>query len=398
LTICLLTGALPAAATGATVAVTPETHRNDSMLRIEAAPGEANSMTLRLAVRGGNSEDSEWRVTDTGAPLSAGAGCRAVSENEAVCTAYWAAASLGDGDDRFVADEVLYADGGPGDDTLTGGPSGDGLAGGDGRDTVDGGGGGDHIHADESVLSADVLIGGPGADRVDYFNHPAGVTVNLADESAPAGASGEGDRVSGFEHGVGSQKHPNVLIGDEGPNFLNSPGPGSRVLGGGGNDSVFAGPDSTVDAGPGDDSVGGGGRLGCGSGTDRVRTGAAGLVARDCERLELLSTEFDDWFVRPNPTIRGSRATFRVPCLRDREAPGDCRGRLALRDSDGRTLARRRWVTRQGRTRAVGVTLDGRTLERMRRAGGLRVVVSIAIFNGPFRIGDGQYSILLTAP
>jgi hypothetical protein len=398
--LALLISLAVAPAAGATeVEVSPQTARADSHLSIAAGPGEVNSITVQDTPGPSPSDDSEWRVTDSGAPLSAGRGCRTVNEHEAVCTAFFASASLGDGDDRFTGggDEFLSAHGGPGDDALTGGPDDETLRGGEGRDTLDGGGGNDHLAGGADPAEADVVTGGSGTDWLDYSEHPAEVSVNLADPGAPAGAPGEGDRVSGIEDVTGSVRHRSVLIGDDGPNRLGANVPGSRVVGGRGNDSVST-RGGSVDAGPGDDRVFGTGQLRCGSGTDTVSTWALGLVARDCERVELNALDIDDWFVRPHPTIRGARLTFRVPCPREPEHPGDCAGRISLREPGRDPFARRGWTTREGRTRAVGLELGARELARIRRSGGLRVIVRGVVLKGEEVPTDGSWSVVLRAP
>jgi hypothetical protein len=160
----------PSAAHAATVSV------EAGALRVAAAPGEYNAIEVYPTPSG-------LDVSDSGAPLTAGAGCIAVGV-EALCTgATRAEADLGDGDDAFTLSAPLPADlsggdgndeltvvgagaltpgaasarldGGAGDDTLTGGADADVLSGGDGYDTLSGGDGGDRID------------GGTGGDNAD---------------------------------------------------------------------------------------------------------------------------------------------------------------------------------------------------------------------------------------
>ena len=115
-------------------------------------------------------------------------------------------------------DELL---GGVGNDSLFGGTGADSLSGGDGADFLDGGDG-----------EADWLTYGAGAGR----------TVDLSSGSA-AGGDAEGDRVSNFEHihisdGMGNDN----LFGsdDAGVGNILIAGEGSdRLLGRGGNDTLY---------------------------------------------------------------------------------------------------------------------------------------------------------------
>ena len=115
---------------------------------------------------------------------------------------------LGSGyDDRITGDDTAnQLEGGDGDDQLRGGGGADRLEGGDGDDDLQGGGG------------ADRLDGGEGTDWVKYWRSDTGVTVNL-EEGSGAGGDAEGDVMMDIEHVMGTS-HNDVLIGDNGHNYL----------------------------------------------------------------------------------------------------------------------------------------------------------------------------------
>lgn len=136
-------------------------------------------------------------------------------------------------------------DGGAGDDTLDGGGGNDTLFGGIGNDTIRGGAG------------ADSMSGGAGTDTLDYSGSAAGVTVNLANQSA-SGGDATGDTFSSFEGVIGSSQG-DTLTGSAAANTIDGGAGNDSILGGGGNDSIIAGlGDDTVQGGPGNDSMDGG--------------------------------------------------------------------------------------------------------------------------------------------
>ena len=98
----------------------------------------------------------------------------------------------------------------------------------------------------------DSLEGGDGVDRLSYWASDAGVTVNLATETA-SGGHADGDIISGFEQLEGSS-HDDYLTGDDGHNVLWGLGGDDRLVGGDGNDEIWgdAGADF-IDGGAGHD-------------------------------------------------------------------------------------------------------------------------------------------------
>jgi Ca2+-binding RTX toxin-like protein len=238
-----------------------------------ADPGEANA--LDVAAAGASPAPAgavrRYRLTDPGATIRPGPGCRAESAHAVVCEI--ADEELGDYDSLTDAVSARLGDrgdtarsrpdidssfaGGAGDDrlgvdlgfaTLRGGPGSDLLTAGPRTDVLDGGGGGhDELHGGDSydVLSDgdtsaaaddDVLDGGPnpepggsflidplggaaniGGDVVSYTGRTRGVSVDLARDRG--GQRGEHDVLTGLEDVYGGRGN-DVLAGDDGPNDL----------------------------------------------------------------------------------------------------------------------------------------------------------------------------------
>ena len=119
------------------------------ILRVLAAPAEANALTLANGLTG-----ASMIVTDTGAPLIAGPGCTLGADDSASCSAPVGSGQFtgivvdaGDVDDSVSVSSSVPATilGGDGDDRIAGGDGDDSLVGGAGADFADGGGGDDSI-------------------------------------------------------------------------------------------------------------------------------------------------------------------------------------------------------------------------------------------------------------
>jgi Ca2+-binding RTX toxin-like protein len=229
----------------------------------EAGAGEANHVTVELS-----SDLTTWTVTDTGAPLTAGAGCTAEAEHVS-CAAPADGESLnhrvdmrlGDMDDHASGWNACSArqdgvpayarcavaiHGGQGNDTLVGHRDGDVYS------SLWGDAGADHLSAEGStVLSGgegtdtllsgygdNTLDGGPGSDEivgrgpydlVTYADRVNRVIVSL-DGQPNDGETGEGDRVVDVEN-VRTGSGPDVILGDARAN---------HIVAGAGNDLVYA--------------------------------------------------------------------------------------------------------------------------------------------------------------
>jgi Ca2+-binding RTX toxin-like protein len=235
--------------------------------------GEVNALDLTAAgsTTTPAGEVRRYRLTDPGATIRPGRGCRAESAHAVSCDI--ADELLGDYDSLTDAVDARLGDrddtarshpdidstfaGGAGDDrlrvdlgfaTLRGGPGSDMLTAGPRTDLLDGGGGGrDVLHggnsydvltdgdtsaaADDDVLDGganptpggsfliDLLGGGAniGGDAVSYAGRSRGVTVDLARDRG--GQRGEHDLVTGIEDVYGGHGN-DVLAGDDGANDL----------------------------------------------------------------------------------------------------------------------------------------------------------------------------------
>jgi Ca2+-binding RTX toxin-like protein len=176
-----------------------------STLRYDADPGETNRIFA--------STDSQGvHVIDTGATVTAGAGCTAPTPNEGFCaatvkkqTATQLQINTGDQDDYVNilpgTLNLAIVDGGTGEDELIGG----------------------------GARSGNWLEGGPGADilegraTADYHRRTSPVTVTVGDDLANDGEAGEGDFVSsGIIAVFGGEAGDDLTI-------LNSPGVQERT-------------------------------------------------------------------------------------------------------------------------------------------------------------------------
>jgi Ca2+-binding RTX toxin-like protein len=206
-------------------------------LTFMAAPGETNNATVQMWL-------GAVVVIDAAAAVVPGAGC-AQSADGILCTTPAAGSTrividAGDQADRMHV--VNYGAPACGPVELRGGAGNDRLFGLDERgcpmtQTIDGGAGDDRI---ESGADADDVRGGDGYDTIDYTRSPGPVLIDLGSGDAVSGLPGEGDRLTGFEAGLGTASD-DYLIGTGGPNLLDG-GPG----------------DDLIDGGPGADTLAGG--------------------------------------------------------------------------------------------------------------------------------------------
>jgi Ca2+-binding RTX toxin-like protein len=315
-----------------------------------AAPGEINHVV------GGGDNATLFTLADTGAVVTAGAGCTSVDAHHAECRPIPADASiippgplnadLGDGDD--TATGATEADGGPGNDTLadtqfpSGGPGddvlvgtengGDDLEGGPGRDTLSG------LAGDDTLAGGpgdDTLDGGPGTDTASYLDATAAVHVDLRTSGDVGGRPGEHDRVTSVE-GLRGGPRDDVLIGNGSANVLRASGGHDRLEGGGGPDHLRGtdgeGPAAAADlvGGPGADTLSprlSRDRVSCGAGRDRVdafpRAARPRYPLTACERITVPGD-----LNEAEVTLAGLHAGPRVARV---VVTGGGRGRIELR-------------------------------------------------------------------
>ncbi len=113
------------------------------------------------------------------------------------------------------------------------------------------------------TLGSDVFSGGPGFDTVDYSSRLCDVTVTIGDGLANDGCSGEGDNVTGdIEHVIGGfgaddisgDGSAELLVGGPGADRLTGMNGDDELRGDDGNDIlVGGGNDDHLVGGPGDD-------------------------------------------------------------------------------------------------------------------------------------------------
>jgi len=153
----------------------------------------------------------------------------------------------GDGDDTLVGgsgNDVL--NGQAGDDVIFGNAGVDVISGGADDDTLDGGADSDLV---EGGQGADAQSGGSGIDTLSYQGSGAGVTINLATNTA-TGGDATGDAITGFENLIGSN-NADTLTGSGGSNVIDAGGGDDTVEGGGAADILIGsgGTDTAVYSG-----------------------------------------------------------------------------------------------------------------------------------------------------
>lgn len=134
---------------------------------------------------------------------------------------------------------------GNGDDIFTGGVFDDTVVGGDGADTVRLRGGDDTFVA-WTLDGRDVVNGGGGEDTYDASTVSSGMYIDLDDGVAKGAGT---DRITGFEHAIGSDTGGDTILGSGVDNTLSGLD-GSDVLRGfGGNDVLDGGAGTDILAG-----------------------------------------------------------------------------------------------------------------------------------------------------
>jgi hypothetical protein len=358
---------------------------------LTGSPGERNRVTAVKPPEG------EIVLSDSGAALEAGSGCRALSPNDVACRGDASVhVRLGDGDDSIsVAGTPLTADGGEGADSLNGGDGVDDLTGGPGDDRLAGGAADDRLFDRDTrgrrgAPGDDAVDGGPGTDVLSYAGRVDPLAIDLGD-GAPDGARGEADTIAGVENltgGLGDDR----LGGDELRNVISGSRGDDVVRGAGGNDELRDGPgEDLLDGGAGNDVLASGfdatgsfsgpdgaGRVTCGDGSDRVTVGLPARVDEDCETIP------SGYHAQLRPRYRLGSVEEPVVVVEAGEAcSSGCGGTIRLRMPRGRskagdpkpgtTLAKGRFpVGPKGARSEVRLSAAGRAL--LRRRGAARVV------------------------
>jgi hypothetical protein len=296
------------------------------VLLYQAERGEANHVRVV-------SSQQELQITDPGAVIAAGRGCTPIERDRVSCSGPAASDSgvfidSGDGADTVSSRSVsMIVNGGDGDDLLLGGPFRDVLFGGPGTDVLRGGSGHDFLYdasprrqfgssdlapyfpppfmgitwGPTAVPLAgpgrgrDRFDGGLGRDTVSYEGRSAGVTLDLANRAAAAGARREHDSLRGIESALGGAGDVR-LAGSSRGNQIDGTGGDDRIAARGGVDFIEGGRGRNVIlAGPGDDLINsqfrpsdyGAERTFCGSGFDHVSwIFPSDFLNDDCEQLE----------------------------------------------------------------------------------------------------------------
>lgn len=346
-----------------------------------AEPQEANRVLLVTV------DDQTVEVSDSGAVILPGRGCRSVDAHTARCSTastgrqglIGSNVSLGDMDDAAESrGPGLTADGGPGNDLLQSSSivAGD-LDGGGGRDTLLGGRNVDTlIDGDKSgAPDSDVLDGREGGALLSYARRTASVRVDLSAPGAGAGEAGEADvirSISAVRGGAGSDTllgrsveggaGADRIVGTGGDDFLTGGLGSDRISGGRGQDSLTGGPGAdqlsggnghdSLDGGHGRDRLEGGrgddslrsGSARCGAGVDSIGPSAYDYVHGDCEETAfgLPTRQADGKGVRLTRYPRVERRTsvlFSVRCPAEETdgypSPVVLRGRVRLSGPGG---------------------------------------------------------------
>jgi hypothetical protein len=258
-----------------------------AVLEFTGAPGEAN----RVEVSAGGPERT-YVIRDDGADVQPGPGCTPQGRRAVRCEipagVQFHEVDLrgGDMNDELTLSVPILGSmmGEAGDDVIVGSETADRIAGGPGADRMSGRGERDFFEEDatRAAVDNDTVDGGPGFDEIDYAERRRPIRVKLADPSAPAGESGENDRLTSVESVRGGQADDVLRAGAERVLFYGGPGD-DRLHGALGDDSLWAGEGNDrlyggggVDILEGEDGsdglVGGCGRdyLRGGSGRDRL--------------------------------------------------------------------------------------------------------------------------------
>ena len=285
-----------------------------------------------------------------------------------------------------VDDDVL--EGGAGNDTLSAGAGADNVSGGagndlvtagSGNDVIDGGPGDDTLNGgnsddifDGSATGIDTIIGGSGRDVVEYGAAADGVEV-FVDGIANDGVRGpeaRTDNVVSVEDIRGTPFSDTIqvggtILGRGGPDFLFGGPDADTIVGGADRDQLTGGPspgqpsgDDLIDARDGIVDV-----ILCGDGSDRLIADLFDPGPVDCEQIIRFAVDDGPPSSARHLVLRpaGVLATIRCP----RNGRIRCAGVLTL-TSAGTRLGRARYAVRTGRVAGVLVSLSATERGRLR--------------------------------
>jgi Ca2+-binding RTX toxin-like protein len=220
----------PGSALGATVHVEGLAVPDRRTLVFAASPGEENQVEIAIDV-----DTATVTIHDSGAPITAGAGCDSVNANEVEC---------------FPVDYQVFMSLGDGADTLE-------LTQGGLELDVDGGGGSDEMAACDDCPAH--FSGHRGNDVLSgthaLLNGGAGDDILTSVFGGPIGGGGDDTLMSNSFHLSGGGGDDEITGGD-GSNHIVAGSGDDTVEAGGGRDFVSPGlGNNTVDGGPGRDLV-----------------------------------------------------------------------------------------------------------------------------------------------
>ena len=239
-------GLLVIAATLATSAAAPaissaaEVSTSGTTITFTAGPGESNIMQVK------NPSGNVVKIDDAfPIPVTETSGsCTQTGYSQVQCdlgpiSGVFVNLDLGSGSDIAETDSTnipIFAEGGPGVDTivtgggndvLIGGDDTDGLRSGDGNDLLDGGSGLDNIDGEGD------------SDTLTYAGHTAGVDVDLSDGLDQDGNAedGTGDIIANVENVIGTDQDDSI-VGTSDDNEIQGLAGSDELDGGGGTDTL----------------------------------------------------------------------------------------------------------------------------------------------------------------
>jgi Ca2+-binding RTX toxin-like protein len=284
--LCGMGLAQPTLAGAATASVVGPNTFDQLTLRYVADPGEANDVFVDFAPPAVEGVD----VTDSGATITAGAGCATLTLHKVRCNVSSGDlinASLGDGNDILSISQFFDSGGGrlsagDGDDRirgndnagtneiLLGGRGDDSLFGRGGSEYLDGGPGGDDLSGGTSCEGLTAGICATDIDIVSYASRTKNVHADADGTTGDDGYRFEGDTI---------MDDVERLIGGRGDDHLGAAATSFAILEGHAGDDVLTGARASddVSGGRGDDVLRGEG------GRDRLSGGQGGdlLLAQD---------------------------------------------------------------------------------------------------------------------